>query len=262
MDLEHLYVHWMATLGEALQAAEDVERPKEQKPTVFVYKSKDSKAFKNWRTQNREPLFEPSAQTGTKAGNTNIAYTYVDKSGDRPARLIDVATQQLLYSTMVLGRRKSSPPADAASHFAHWAELGLGYWFERQADGPPGYVDWQPFQMEPEVCRKALKTPKKGPLRQVAKEVTNLIGLETLFFYGTSDDVPLHQAKARAFVAFLLEANPETKKGRKVKGHGRDGFLAYLREAYGTARAHSSDALDEVWATSRWRRSPTLGRSG
>ena len=244
-DLERVYTVWMERFAQILGAAEDVDLLTD-KMTLFLYRSKEDDGFRAFRTQDKEPFYDPTRQTTTRGGNPNVAFTYYVEDAARPLRLFDIATQQVLYSTMTYGRHAGDPPANSLSLHAHWVELGLGYWIERQLTGPPGHAALQVFAFDPEEARLALERPAKGPLRSQRGQLANLIGLETTQFYRTGDIDLLHRAKARAFVAYLLEVDPPVhKRGRsEVVGSGREGLLCYLREAYGTATAHSSSRLD------------------
>jgi hypothetical protein len=223
-DLESLYVLWMELHAETLRAAEDVVRA-DQKMTVYVYRDRDDKAFRDFRTQEREPFYEPSQRTATAEGDANPAFTYYASGGDRPVRLFDVATQQVLYSTLVLGRYASNAPPDSLSLYAHWLELGMGYWMERRLVGPPGHPALQAFALEPKVAAEALERAPKGPLSGKTKELPNLIALETRGFYTTGDLDDCHRAKARAFFAYLWDQKPVVldRRGRATGETGRNG---------------------------------------
>lgn len=243
-DLERLYLFWMDGLGAELQATEDVDAPDEEEMTVRLFREKDDRGFTEILSSEREPYYDPSTTTATRGGNPNLAFTYFEPGSGRPLRLFDLGTQQLLYSTLVLGKTLGSAPADARTRHAHWAELGLGYWVERQLHGPPGYATDRPFAMEPAMARAALLRPsRRSPLRDARHELTNLIGMEFIRFYGTRADAPIHRAKARAAVAFLLDADPPVPGDGQARG--RAAFLHYVRAVFGEPRAHSSDALDE-----------------
>lgn len=262
-DLERLYVEWMGLFAEELQATEVADEPQEEM-TLWLFRDRDDSGFTTYRTSERKPYYDPSREQTTEEGNPNIGFVYYRPVGGvypdrrskndeptdyepRPYRLFDIATQQLLYTTLVMGKRKGGLPADSLSNSSHWVEVGLGHWMERRLQGPPGFARLVPFEMESSVVTLALADPRQSPLNTVDEELSNLIGLETQQFYKSSDDDSLHFAKAQAFTAWLLEEDPPTyKRGSKtqVVGSGRAALLCYLRGTYSEAKRHSSSAFD------------------
>ena len=85
--------------------------------------------------------------------------------------------------------------------------------------------------------------PRRGPLKNAQKEMTNLIGLRYERMHELTGESQLYWAKCRAFVAYLLD--PSTILGEKERP-GRDALIEYLREVYKRPTAHSSDALDDA----------------
>jgi len=243
-DLEGLYVRWLDSFGETLRATEGVIYPHERM-TFLVYRDKQDEGFKDYLTQEREPFYDASFQTTTKEGNFNVAFTYYSDRGYRPERLFDLAVQQLMYSTLYLGHRRGAVPETVEEHLSHWVELGMGYWLGSQFAGSPGYPRMTAFVLDPKEARLTLVRPGRGPLSRYQEEVTNLVSMEFRAFYGTGEQVPMHRAKARTLVAFMMEANVPLEARNQVVGYSRDGLLHYLREVYGTPTAGSSSALDD-----------------
>ena len=246
-DLEFAYLQWMEVFGEELRAGEDVlERGvDEHKMTFHVFATKDDKGFKDAFTSAREPLYNPSTDVTTARGNPNLAFTYFELGrGQRPRDFFDIATQQLMYSTLVLSRRSGYLPPSLNVRHAHWVELGMGYWFGRQFAGPPGYASKIEFRPEPRTVALANRIVGSGPLTKVRKEVTNLVGLPYALFYEHSE-AEVHRAKARNFFRFLIEIDPPVVYRNKEVGRGRAGLFHYLRDVYVVPTGHSSSSLDK-----------------
>jgi hypothetical protein len=244
VDLERLWIAWCYELGPELECTEDVDRPTEEGMALHLYRASDDRDWAPTRVAGRAPHYDPSPETSTRAGNANVMSTFQPNDVGRARQLIDLGARQLLYSLLTFGKNTAGAPPDSRSHFAHWSEWGVGYWFERRASGAPGYLEWGAFALEPRVAALALERPRGGPLKLVREELTNLIGLRTEEFH-LGGEAAIHRAKAQAFGAYLLEVAPPTLRRGQEVGDGRTGFLAYLRAVYGTARGHSSDALDE-----------------
>jgi len=250
-DLEHLYCTFMDEFGKQLVVPEFVDR-QDCGMTMHVFREKEDRGYKDYIWADRkDPYYDPSRQSKTKKGNPNLAFTYYQGKSERPLQLFDIGTQQLIYSLMYYGRRKGGELGSWANRFSTWAEFGLGHWYERRRRGPAGYPTFGRFELLPETANLALEEVDSGPLERARHEVTNLVGLECRLYFGLDRDVDRHRAKARSFVAFLLEKNPQVEGKRKRRSSGRLGLEHYMREAFGTARAHSSDALDEGLAETR-----------
>lgn len=244
-DLERLYVAWLAEFGELLGLSEDVRDPL-RVMTVWVFPSKYVEDFKDSISALREPFFSAATNRVTNDGNPNLSFTYYREGEEFPVDLFDIVTQQLLYSTSVLGGVKGELPSDDATRMCHWVEFGMGYWFGRQFGGKAGYAERTSFVSDPSLRRQALVEAPSGPLAKARHELTNLIGLELEQFHRTNELTALHRAKARAFVEFLMTQRPqiEVRRGRVLRGF--EGLIGYLREAYHTPRSHSSSAFDDA----------------
>jgi len=249
-DLELVYLYWMDTFGEEINAGEDVY-VEDHKMTAWIYRDIDDDGFKLYYNSNREPLYDPSQITRTELGNPNLLLTYYSEtSGDRPLQLFDLAVQQLMYSTLVLSRRDGWIPNQQYTIPAHWAELGFGYWLGRQFGGRAGYARHQPFVAEARNRNLANLFLSRGPLSNGSKrrEVTNLIGLERRYYYILGDDhiSEIYRAKARSFFRFLIEQDPNVVVNNRVVGSGRQGLMQYLREVYISPTSHSTSAFDKA----------------
>jgi hypothetical protein len=244
-DLERLYVAWLGDFGALFELSEDVRDPL-RVMTVLVYPSKYSEDFKDSLSASREPFYSAATNLVTSSGNPNLAITYYREGDEFPVDFFDIATQQLLYSTTVLGGVKGELPDFDGTRMCHWVELGMGYWFGRQFGGQAGYAARQPFVTDYALRRLAATPATSGPLTDARNELTNLIGLHMELYHLPNDLAALHRAKARTFVEYLMTARPqvEYRRGRSVDGFA--GLVGYLREAYHTPRSHSSSAFDNA----------------
>lgn len=248
-DLEGLYVWWMEHLGPQLLAAEDVDDPQEEKITFLVHRDREDSAFQPL-TSARNPYYDPAGEFTTTKGGINVARTYFTPDFERPQLLFELGVESLIYSTLVLGKIKGREPDIEMKRHCHWVEVGLGYWVAQHCGGKAGYPEIrapfsQPFDLDRNTARRTLeKLNGPHPLLMATHELTNLIGLFYDHFTGTSTNVVLAQARCGSFVAYLIEEDPPGTKGKKILGHGRAALWHYLREVYGTPRAHSSDAFD------------------
>ena len=190
----------------------------------------------------------------TSKGGINVARTYYLPDEGRPVGLFQLGAQSLIYSTLLLGKTKGSEPGLDFKRRAIWVEIGLAYWVERHCGGQPGYPELKTpldgtFALDFDTARWTLEPVSGGPLIRARNELTNLIGLHYEDFYDTDTNTNLHLYKARcaSFVSFLIEVNPPVKKGKKELGRGREGLWYYLRDVYGTPKAHSSSAFDDAF---------------
>lgn len=245
-DLEGLYVWWMHNLGKLLHATEDVDDPRTEKMTFFVHKDVESFV----PVSGKVPYYDASGEVPTTFGGRNVVGTFYDPQATRPREFFELAAQALIYSTLAMGEVKGETWEEFRRNAA-WVELGLASWVAQHASGPPGYASFREpmdgtFRLEWEVARKSLEQVSPAHVLHDARhELTNLIGLSHENFVGNSADIPLCKARCASFVSFLIEVDPPVRKGKKAVGSGRSGLWYYLREVYGTPRAHSSNALDD-----------------
>ncbi len=275
-DLEALYLWWMENLGPILGASEDVDDPREEKITFLVHRSADESSFLKLDSR-REPYYDPSGETTARDGSFNVARTYMTPDGYLPLRLFELGTESLIYSTLLLGKTKGRQPTATMRQHALWVEIGMGAWVARHCGGKPGYAEIQKpfqkdFQLDPTDARLTLQ-PLDRPhsLLLTKHEVTNLIGLSHEDFVGSSENIPLCRARCASFVAFCIEADHPILAKKKEVGRSRAGIWSYLRDVYGTPKAHSSSAFDdslggkieqleEPWKT--WTQSFTSSAAG
>lgn len=250
-DLEFTYLHWMKEFGEELQLGEDVYLPT-HKMTFHVFNDRADKGFTQHLNSRRDPFYDPSSSTTTRrTANPNLAFTYyIGGRGERPSDFFNLAVQQLMYSTLVLPRRGSFIPTNEFANPAHWIEIGMGYWFGRQLGGPAGFA--RPKRFVADSRNRELATRKfiSGPLSggSMRRELINLISLERRHYYSSSKDNvhELYRAKARSFFRYLVQEDPPMILNNRIKSHGREGLMRYLREVYIHPTDHSSKSFDNA----------------
>ncbi|MSR61611.1 MAG: hypothetical protein EXS08_04075 [Planctomycetes bacterium] len=246
-DLEGLYLWWMRNLAQLIAATEDVDDPRDEKITFLVHRNLES--FQP--LSRKEPYYDPSGDESVSKGGHNVARTFYTSEGARPEELFELATQALIYSTLVLGKIKGGAPDPELHRSAHWVETGLAHYVALHCGGKPGFPEFSEmldgtFRLDWNSARRTFETiSPPHPLLSVRNELTNLIGLSYDYFVGNSSNIPLCKARCASFVSFLIEADPPVLKGDKVVGHGRAGLWYYFRQVYGTPLAHSSKALDD-----------------
>jgi hypothetical protein len=247
-DLEGLYVWWMEYLGAELLAAEDVDDPLTERITFQVHTSREDPSFLQL-TSDREPYYDPTEISDSATGSFNVARTYYTEDGDRPLRLFELATEVLMYSTLVLGRTLDE--ADfKIRRLSHWAEIGLGYWVAWHGGGVPGYPRFVPpfaqaFVLDPATVKTSLAPPRAPHLLLKGRsELANLVALPFFELVGHETNVPLARARCSSFVSFLLEVNPPLGTRGKSMHEGRAAFWRYLRDVYCTQKAYSNAAFD------------------
>lgn len=267
-DLEAFYLAWMDAWADELWLHEGVQSPDEATMTWCVVRDPDSSGFAiRLPTARPVGVYDPSTKyrsnirwQGESYESHNVVYTWLPEGRDRPTDTFVLATQQLLYSTTVLaqdaGRRSDNgltPRDEVVLGACTWAELGLGYWMQRQFEGPRGQALWQPKKrelngrsvLESSVASLALEgVSSDSPLHRgfVRRELTNLIGLPFSEFHDDDRDTALHHAKARAFAVFLIESGLRPEKAERDT---RTALAHYLRAAYNDgAKGHSSKEFD------------------
>lgn len=247
-DLEALYLWWMEHLGPSLLAAEDVDDPGVERMTFLVHRGPDDPSFLKL-TSDRDPYYDPSGDSTAATGNFNVARTYFVADEARPRALFELATEMLLYSTLVLGRTLDE--ADfKLRRLCHWAEVGLGYWIAQHYEGTPAYPEFAApfigsFELDPDTASASLaKLGEPHLLRKGPSELENLVELPFFELVGHARDERRSRARCASFVSFLLEVNQPLRAEEPGAAGSRDAFWRYLREVYGTQRATRSDAFD------------------
>jgi len=245
-DLERAYTYWLDHLGANLRAAEVPLEP-QYRMKVWVFATREEPAYPRWTGGERVPFYGASQEYVTERGEPNIVYT--DTGGSAyPRRLMELAAQQLLYTTMVHGRRTGNAPVTELGRPAYWAEVGVGYWFSQVFGGVPGYAAPGPFRPTSSVRRIAgQRAPRGSALFNRRKELPNLISLPFREYHTTDEEeVSYLGAKAKTFFTFLLVEDPPVVRNGQLVGTGREALLGYLRQVYGTPRGHSSSAFDDA----------------
>src|SRR5262245_6166975 len=245
LDLQSLYVWFLQNLGPPLRAAEDVDDPANERMTFLVYASRSD--FQQRRT-DEGAYYDPSGAASPSSGalgDFNLARTFYAQGSDRPELLFELGTEAMLTGTLVLGRTRDEAD-DKIRKLSHWADIGLGYWVARHADGPPGYPQFRPpfrapFQLDPETAHLSLE-PLRPPhlLSRGRSELANLVGLPWIELIGDDPEAILSRARSCTFIPFLIEGQAE---GLAEKG--RDAVWTYFREVYCTQKAYASTAFDD-----------------
>ena len=232
-DLERLYVAFGETFGRATNAREVLE-PLE----LSVYASRERQPVHS--TILGHPYYDPGWLLGSVRGTSPHAVTSFEPQAGRPVRLLDLATQQLLYES-VLGDRLSGTPRDTVLYReCATLELGLAHWLEGRLGGPPGFARAVPFVLDPEqrfLARALLDHPVDGssPLSRLVLASYERYQLDPRANEET-------WAQARALAAFLMDPATRVPSGRS----GIEAVEDLLRAIYVEGRGNSSTLWDEV----------------
>jgi len=237
-DLERAYVDWHAEFGTALE-------PNEVLDFMFfeVYADADDMPKES---SSAVPYYDPGLLLNASSAVWNIAYTYYVEGAQRAEQLLQLATQQLIVTTLLEDASRGSYGANLWYRDAAWAEVGLGHWFGTRYGGPAGYAKLGPHVVDPELAQRALQRARKGPLSKVRDEVTNLVGLTYGRFHELTDERELYWAKVATFMAFMLEPDRRVEHRGEQGNTTREAVMSYLRTVYGTPAGHSSSTLDEA----------------
>ena len=250
-DLERTYCTWLEVFGEDLVAAESVWNLGHQM-VVRVYSSA-TEGFTENRTSERFPYYSASVFNSI-ASSPNVVFTYLENPTDaRPLQFFDLAIQQLMYTTLGLGHKRAAPPAIEPDHWAHWVELGFGWYMEQGFSGLPGYAKYNKpvggagFVLPKELANYATLRAGDRTLHRSNKEVTHIASMEWRRFYILGLDGEIHRAKARTLVAYLITQNPPAlTRGNKDSGvEALPALLCYLRGAFLDPKSHSTSEFDK-----------------
>jgi len=235
-DLERLYVAFDADLG-AFVDARTVLEPMEAHVRA---RPEDFRPLSSLRLS----YYDPGYLLGSTAAQENALYTWYEPGAPRPERLIDLATQQLVYSS-VLGDRLRTVPRDTTDHReAACLEVGLGDWFERRWDGPAGYGAAGPWRPDRVAAELALTRARTRPLELNTHELVNLVHVSWGRLIQVRDENELYWAKCRTFVAFLMENGAVLPPGGPAST--REAVFGLVRRIYGRPTGNTSKAWDEV----------------
>ncbi|MCR9248155.1 MAG: hypothetical protein NXI31_24255 [bacterium] len=213
LDLEYLGVAFYDRFGEGLQLREALQ-------PVLVDISYSDKTFQKWGFRP-QPYFRPPP-------HGDVARTfYRGIAPTRPERLFFVATQGLLYRSLI-GEVNQQSDRD---RICPWLEIGLGMHLENVMEGPAGFA-----------------FPGRGRRNNVQASQTlsrgfrmsSLLHLPMYGGYYLMDDTPTatHWAASTMLVTWLLDKDnrPPT----------RDAFFNYMRQALGDRLGDSSTLFDRA----------------
>ncbi|QDU84325.1 hypothetical protein Pla163_14320 [Planctomycetes bacterium Pla163] len=237
-DLERLYATWMDEIGSRVDALEVLE------PMIArVHGQHDD--FRPLSSLGH-PYYDPGHLLGSTNSYDNAFYTWFEPTGERPERLIDLAVQQLIYSTVLGDVLRTIQRDTSAYREAACLEVGLGDWYERRWEGAPAFGRagaWRPDHAAAELARRRANSE---PLASARHELTNLIHISWDRLVNVGRDNEVLWAKCRTFVAFLMENGAVLPSGGPADT--KDAVLELLRSIYGVPTGNSSTNWDRVLA--------------
>lgn len=234
-ELEGVYLLWMDQLGDQLLLAEDVYD--QTKQMVFcVFATREDREFSTFaRAFVDRPFYGGGIPLNTATPGNNVAVTYFEDFNKPPVQFLELAVQQLAYSTLVLGTRLGDYQEEPKKRPDYWIELGLGYWFACQLTTQDGRVlmrGFTPDSMVVGLSRQDVPSPRRRR-RALPKTITTLVPMSVS---APGPSVPPIDARARRFFSFLMTTNPTV--GRSGSG-AKDGVFRYIRDTYRCLGTHS-----------------------
>ncbi len=213
LDLEHLGVVFHAQFGKALQLRESLI-------PMRIECSRNVEAFQKWGFRPL-PYYTP-------APHGDLARTfYAGASPIRPQKLFFVATQALLYHTLIGDVARNND----RDRVCPWLEIGLGMYMENTMQGPAGFA-----------APGALRAQDLQAMQALGRDfrITQLLHLPMYGGFYLLDDTAtaVNWSAAVMFVAWLLDADNDPPT--------REPFLTFVREALGEKKGDSSSAFDKV----------------
>ncbi len=213
LDLEQLGVAWFDLFGKDLGLRE-VLKP------IAVVAWKNGDDFPKWGFRP-VPYFVPAPH------GDEVRTFYFGPNPTRPERWFFVATQGLLYHTLI-GEVNRQNDRDRV---CPWLEIGLGMWMEHAMQGPAGFAAPGP-QRAQDV--QALQASGRG------YRLTHLLHLPMYGSFYLTDDTAtaINWSAALMFVSWLLQADNLPKT--------REPFLQFVRAALRDRKGDSSSAFDQL----------------
>ncbi|MEZ5979882.1 MAG: hypothetical protein R3F34_16950 [Planctomycetota bacterium] len=235
-DLELTYAAFMDAVGSNVDAGEVIE-------PMIARVHMDEDDFRPLSSVGK-PYYDPGHLLGSTNTYDNAFFTFYLKGGERPEQLVDLAVQQLIYSS-VLGDKLRTVPRDTTDYReAACLEVGLGDWFQRKLEGPPGFARFGAWRPDKAAARIALGRSRSFPLKQARHELVNLIQVTWGRLIQIKDENELYWAKCRTFVAFLMENGATLPEMPPDALH--EGVLRLVRTIYGVPTGNSSKAWDDA----------------
>ncbi|MEQ8765329.1 MAG: hypothetical protein RL885_15445 [Planctomycetota bacterium] len=234
LDLERFYVHWWQTWAPKIRAREIVAEP-----MVFDIAVSQKKLAP--LSSDRIPYYDPGSGNGT-------SFTYLERGADRPERLFELATEQILYEQLPTKAGMGRDPRRGRQILhrkAAWLEIGFGHYLGSRFGGPAGYASAQAGT--PLLTKRSYRGVYSGVTGRLDLGITERWdGLEDLIGWQFSqfhDQTKAHEFRweaSKAFVEFLLD--PSTQVGPKSKQRPTAPILVeYLRRAFREAHTGSSN---------------------
>lgn len=237
-ELEFFYHAWVTEFGRELQPREVLEPM-----GVQVWREREKMPALSTR---RDPYYEPGALFASASTSPNSCYSYYEEEGVRPVRIFDLATQQMLYTSLLNERTRGSSSGQTYLREAAALEVGLGHWFGSQFTGPAGFPERVAFTLSPQDASFALQNMRRGPLDNVKKELPNLIGMGYQRFHEISGECDVYWSKARGFVAWMMDSGSWVRKDGSPLGSTRASLMEFLRLAFTTPQGFSSRTFDKT----------------
>ncbi len=195
-DLERLYVEFGKQLGSWVNPSEGVE-PMEFR--VFA-REQDMPVHSSVL---RHSYYDPGDLLGSTLGSSSHTVTHLELGQARPVRLFDLATQQVLYET-VLGFSLREAEEDTSNYrVCASLEIGLGHWLAHTLGGAFGFAH-------------PVSAPLDPKLKQLAK-----YGLES----GLDTDQPLSRLPLYSYGRYQIE-----ERGNELVWALTRAFVAYLMD--------------------------------
>lgn len=207
-DLERLYLFWMDTFGEPLRMNEAV------KP-IDVHA---------WSSRFKFPKISAVQLPYYDVKNEHAA-TFFRADAKRPEQLFAVATQALIYATLV-----ENKAIHARSHVCAWAEVGLGLWVESAFDGKPGQaVPLKKAHLDPLTASTVFRSRPR---------LNRVIHLHYELYYEFSKMTTIRWGATETLVHYLMSKKPDPKM--------RARFMTYLERVFRKGLGDSSTAFDKA----------------
>jgi hypothetical protein len=207
-DLEKLYLFWMDTFGEPLHMREAIE-------PIDVHV---------WSSQFKFPKIS-AVQLPYYEIKNDYAATFFKPDAKRPEQLFVVATQALIYATLV-----ESGAAPDRAHLCAWAEVGLGLWVESAFDGKPGRAEpLKKARLDPLIASTVFRSRPR---------LNRVIHLHYALFYEMSRMTTIRWAATEGLVHYLMSEKPDPKM--------RGRFMKYLERVFRKGLGDSSTAFDKA----------------
>lgn len=207
-DLERLYLHWMDTFGAGLDMHEALQPiPIHVWASSFTFPKISALQLPYYRVANQ------------------TASTFFRPDAKRPEQLFAIATQAMIYATLVEAR-----PTHERSHLCAWAEVGLGLWVESGFAGKPGFA----------VPLKAAKLDSltASTMFRSRPRLKRVIHLHYELYFEMSDRVAIRWGATETLVHYLMSRKPDPKM--------RERFFSYLHRVFRKGLGDSSTAFDKA----------------